>query len=406
VEPRPIRLVVTDDLARSRVTVFFRLLLALPHLVWLTLWGYVAELAAIVQWFFTLISGTPEKSIHRFLAAYVRYGIHVYGFLFLAGNPFPGFLGHAGSYPVDVEIGPPERQNRWITGFRILLVLPAVFVLGVVTVLAYVAAFLAWFASLVLGRMPPGLRSAVTYGLRYHAELYGYLLLLTDRYPTSDPYAPAGQLPAGPQPIRIVVEDDGTRSRVTVFFRLLLVLPHLVWLYLWGIVALVAALVNWIVTLALGRSPDALHDFLSAYVRYVTHVYAYLYLVANPFPGFTGEPLSYPVDLEIDPSERQHRLKTLFRSLLVVPALLVGYVLGYLLSVVAFLGWFAALVTGRMPLGFRNAGVYALRYQAQLLAYGFFILNDRYPYTGPADLAEAVPAEPEPAPEPAPALAE
>ena len=51
----------------------------------------------------------------------------------------------------------------------------------------------------------------------------------------------------------------------------------------------------------MGRSPAALHRFLSAYVRYTTHVYAFLLLVANPFPGFSGEPGSYPVDLEIDP---------------------------------------------------------------------------------------------------------
>ena len=39
----PIGLIVTDDLRRSRLTVFFRLLLVIPHLIWLTLWGIVAE---------------------------------------------------------------------------------------------------------------------------------------------------------------------------------------------------------------------------------------------------------------------------------------------------------------------------------------------------------------------------
>ena len=38
----PIGLIVTDDLHRSRLTVFFRLLLALPHLIWVSLWGIVA----------------------------------------------------------------------------------------------------------------------------------------------------------------------------------------------------------------------------------------------------------------------------------------------------------------------------------------------------------------------------
>ncbi len=31
-----------------------------------------------------------------------------------------------------------------------------------------------------------------------------------------------------------------------------------------------------------------LHGFVSAYVRYTTHVTAYISLAANPFPGFTG----------------------------------------------------------------------------------------------------------------------
>jgi len=53
----PVRLVVDDDLRRSRLTVFFRLLLAIPHLIWLSLWGIAAYLAAIVNWFATLITG-------------------------------------------------------------------------------------------------------------------------------------------------------------------------------------------------------------------------------------------------------------------------------------------------------------------------------------------------------------
>ncbi|MGH3092567.1 MAG: DUF4389 domain-containing protein, partial [Gaiellaceae bacterium] len=125
-------------------------------------------------------------------------------------------------------------------------------------------------------------------------------------------------------PIRVVVEDDLERSRLTVLFRLLLAIPHLIWLLLWSIGALVAAIVNWFATLALGRSPDSLHGFLAAYVRYATHVYAYLSLAANPFPGFTGEAGSYPVDVEIEPPAPQNRWKTGFRIVLVIPALILA----------------------------------------------------------------------------------
>ena len=38
----PIQLHVGDDLSRRRLTVSFRALLVLPHLLWVALWGIVA----------------------------------------------------------------------------------------------------------------------------------------------------------------------------------------------------------------------------------------------------------------------------------------------------------------------------------------------------------------------------
>ena len=124
--------------------------------------------------------------------------------------------------------------------------------------------------------------------------MYGYLFLLTDRYPNSDPavYESANVYRA--DPIRVTVADDLRRSRLTVFFRLLLAIPHLVWLMLWGIAVFFALIANWFATLFSGRSPRGLHDFLAAYMRYQTHVYAFLQLVANPFPGFTGRSRDLP----------------------------------------------------------------------------------------------------------------
>ena len=40
--------------------------------------------------------------------------------------------------------------------------------------------------------------------------------------------------PPPPHPIRLAVYDDLKRSRLTVFFRLLLLIPHFVWQYVWG----------------------------------------------------------------------------------------------------------------------------------------------------------------------------
>jgi hypothetical protein len=191
------------------------------------------------------------------------------------------------------------------------------------------------------------------------------------------------------------VNDDLRRSRITVFFRVLLFLPHLFWLLLWTIAAFVAVIVGWFAALATGRLPAALHRFIAAYVRYATHVTAYLFLTANPFPGFTGTAGSYPIDLEIDPPELQSRWKTLLRVFLAIPAFFVSGGLNSALLLVGLFGWFVSLATGRMPVGLRNLGAYAQRYAGQTNAY-FLLLTDRYPYGGPWEWAPTPEAEAEP----------
>jgi hypothetical protein len=245
------------------------------------------------------------------------------------------------------------------------------------------AGFLGWFASIVRGRMPLGLRDLGTYALGYGAQATAYVLLLTDRYPNSDPgvVEPTQALPR--HPVRVEVTDPLRRSRLTVFFRVLLAVPHLLWLMAWSVLAALAALAGWPLALLLGRLPTPLHRFLAAFVRYAAGVYAFLFLVGGPFPGFVGAMGSYPVGLTVEPPRLQHRLVTLFRLVLVVPALVVAGAYWGTLPVVALLGWWHALVTGRMPEGIRNLGAAAVRYNGQVAAY-VLLLTDRYPYAAPA----------------------
>lgn len=391
----PIRLVIADDLRRSRLTVFFRLLLALPHLVWLALLTVAALIAVFVGWWAALFAGRLPGALHRFLAGYVRYGTHVWAFVLLAANPFPPFYpGSARGYPIDVQIDPPAPQRRLVTLFRFFLAYPALLVSGVLrggfggtAGVGDTSAFLMWFAALARARAPRGLRDLTAWAIGYSAQLAGYLFLLTDRYPTSDPLVQVGAAgevaePEPDQPARGVVRDDLRRSRLTVFFRLLLWIPHAIWWRLWSIVAVIVAVLNWFAALALGRTPRPFARFLSAYVRYSMHQQAFLTLIGNPFPGFVGKAGSYPIDLELDPFQRQRRLTIFFRLLLAVPALLLSGVASGVLFVAAVLGWFASLARGRMPEGLRNAGAWALAYSGQTSAY-VFLLSDRYPYSHP-----------------------
>jgi len=193
--------------------------------------------------------------------------------------------------------------------------------------------------------------------------------------------------------VRITVDDDLHRSRLTVFFRLLLAIPHYFWISLIGVVFALLVFVNWFILLFVARTPQGIHDFLAGYIRYTTQLEAYVLLAANPYPPFwpLGE-ADYPVTLEIDPPARQSRWKTFFRLFLAIPAFAIsgsllaggvrfgGYGFGIAFSV-AFLVWWVALFLGRAPRGMRDLLGFCVGYGAQLAAY-LFLVTDRYPYSG------------------------
>jgi hypothetical protein len=404
----PVRLVLSDDLERKRLTVGFRWLLVIPHFFWLGIWGIGAFVAALANWLATLVTGRPPVALHRFLALYVKYATQVYGYFLLGAGPYPPFDGRPG-YPVDVEIDAPAVQSRLTVAFRIVLVLPALLLAGALFGLpstnsgssgqlfsfslgvAHVAAFLGWFVCVVRARMSRGLRDCVVWGVGFGAQLWAYLLVLTSAYPDPDPAVVLGELPRRSDPVGFEAGENLRRARLTVLFRLPLAVPHLVWLALWSVVALFAAVANWVATLAQGRSPAPLHRFLSAYLRYQAHVYAFLLLIGNRFPGFAGGAGSYDAEASIAPPHTQNRWSVAFRLLLVLPAWFLASTFGSLAWMCAFLAWFAALVTGRMPRRLLNASAQALRYTLQVSGY-VLVLSDAYPYSGPSRQAAATSA--------------
>jgi hypothetical protein len=179
-------------------------------------------------------------------------------------------------------------------------------------------------------------------------------------------------------PIRLVNEGDLGRNRLTVFFRLFLLIPHLVWLGLWGFALFAVSWIFWLIALFTGRLPDGIHGFVAGFTRYSTRVYAYGCLLADPFPPFSGREGNYVVDLQIDGPREQSRLSIFFRLLVAIPAFLLAYVFRILMNVLAFIGWFYALFTGGMSEGLEDLGAYALRYEAQTYAYAF-LLTSTYP---------------------------
>ena len=182
--PHPIHLVVTDDLKRWRLTVALRWLLALPHWLVLAAWTYVALPVTVVNWFITLVRGRPSEGVHAWTSRFIRYQVHVNAYVYLVADPYPSFRGWPGRYPIDLAIAPPTDQARWKTLLRIILVIPAYVFVTVLGYVLFLVAFLGGFYALATGRYPKGFRDLSAYCLRFQAQTFGYLFLLTDKYPT------------------------------------------------------------------------------------------------------------------------------------------------------------------------------------------------------------------------------
>lgn len=181
-------------------------------------------------------------------------------------------------------------------------------------------------------------------------------------------------------PVTFEVDYVEQRNRLTTFFRLLMVIPVAIVLYVFGIVASIAIVIAWFAIVITGRYPKGLYDFVADYNRFLARVTAYAVLLTDPYPLFSGsDDPSYPVRMSFaGPLERYSRAKTFFRIILAIPILVLRYVINLLLEVGAFAAWFVILFTGKMPRGLFDLMVLANSYTARSDAY-VFLLTETYP---------------------------
>ena len=130
-------------------------------------------------------------------------------------------------------------------------------------------------------------------------------------------------------PVQLVVTDDLRRSRLTVFFRVLLAIPHVIWILLWSVAVAVAVIFGWVAAVATGRLLCVAASLLRrVHIRYTSHLAAYVAFVANPFPPFDGSSFPYPFEVNLPDPAPQSRWRVLLRLPLAIPALLMAGVLG------------------------------------------------------------------------------
>jgi Domain of unknown function (DUF4389) len=201
----PVTISVQPLLAnRNRLTVAFRLILAIPHMflvggigVGFTLsrgsglFGYSGEsgilgaaafILAIVSWFTIVISGSHILGIRQYTHFYLGWRVRAMAYLMLLEDRYPPF-GDA-EYPAAITVSDPTGpRDRLTVGLRILLLIPHFFVLALLCIAWWVTAFISWLLILFTGEYPQGLYDFGVGVLRWLLRVEAYFLLMVDEYP-------------------------------------------------------------------------------------------------------------------------------------------------------------------------------------------------------------------------------
>jgi hypothetical protein len=132
----------------------------------------------------------------------------------------------------------------------------------------------------------------------------------------------------------------------------------------------------WISVLFRGRPVEWMFDTAIAIQRFVYRSQTYFMLITDKYPPYEGE---WSVSYDVDRPEKLSRWKLVFwKTLAVIPHMIVLTVLGFAVAFCVVVGWFAILFTGKFPLGLRGFVIGWLRWHARVTAY-WLSLRDEYP---------------------------
>ena len=190
-------------------------------------------------------------------------------------------------YPLRFDVDYPEKLDRLSTFFRLLYVVPIAVILAALTAggeAAAAAGFLVFAPLLMIlfrKKYPRWWFDWNLELLRFSARISAYLLLLTDRYPSTDEQ----------QSVHLEMDYPDAREDLNRWLPLvkwLLVIPHLIVLWFLGIVALIVIVLAWFAILFTGRYPRGLFELVVGILRWSYRAQAYALLMATDrYPPFS-----------------------------------------------------------------------------------------------------------------------
>ena len=169
------------DRPLSRVSTFFRLLLAIPILLIFFLVGEAVILSTLLM---VLFRRKYPKWWFDWNLELLKFESRIDAYILLLRDEYPST---DEEQAVHLEIPYPDASqelNRWLPLVKWLLAVPHYIVLFFLIIIALIVAIISWFAILFTGRYPVSLFNFEVGVLRWSIRVFAYaFMLVTDRYP-------------------------------------------------------------------------------------------------------------------------------------------------------------------------------------------------------------------------------
>jgi len=205
---------------QPRLSIFFRLLIAIPFAVILALFEFVAFIAVVGAWFASLVTGRVPQGIQKFVTTFIQYYLEFLAYVLLLTARLPGLSNRVARGPRPELAIEQTDLNRVAVFFRLLLAIPAAIVgalFGIGTEF-YVLAM--WFVGIFTGRVPRSLHQSVALFARYQTRFFSYFWLMSPTQPFEgmfgDEIEEDGTSETLAEPTEAAPPPDGSESTVNV----------------------------------------------------------------------------------------------------------------------------------------------------------------------------------------------
>jgi uncharacterized protein DUF4389 len=209
-------------------------------------------------------------------------------------------------YPARLDVDYPEKLDRFTTFFRVIWIIPIVIIWSLLSATSSSSATVVtdtgetvsqitetgggilaglWLATALMivfrERYPRWWFDFARELTRFGTRVGAYLVLLTDRYPST----------VDEQSVHLEIdypEVEQDLNRWLPLVKWLLAIPHYIVLAVLWIVAVVAVVIAWFAILFTGRYPRGLFDFVVGVGRWSLRLDAYAFLlVTDRYPPFS-----------------------------------------------------------------------------------------------------------------------